>query len=59
MSDFGWSLLLVGLCVLFALVLRVLQWWLVRADVRRQCSAPGQRRRPSSTGDAPASPAHQ
>jgi hypothetical protein len=32
MSDFGWSLLLVGLCVLFALALRVLQWWLVRVD---------------------------
>ncbi|MDT8912844.1 hypothetical protein [Amycolatopsis sp. PS_44_ISF1] len=32
MTDFAWSLLLVGLCVLFALVLRVLQWWLVRLD---------------------------
>jgi hypothetical protein len=51
MSDFSWSLLLVGLCVLFALVLRLLQWWLIRADLRRQ------RPQRTSTANAPASPA--
>jgi hypothetical protein len=55
MSDFGWSLLLVGLCVLFALVLRLLQWWLLRADLRRQWSQHPQRT--GTTGNAPASPA--
>jgi hypothetical protein len=58
MSDFGWSLLLVGLCVLFALVLRLLQWWLIRADHRRQWSQhPQHPQRTGTTGNAPASPA--
>jgi hypothetical protein len=54
MSDFGWSLLLVGLCLLFALVLRLLQWWLIRTDRRRQWS---QQPHHTSTGNAPAAPA--
>ncbi|WP_328609755.1 hypothetical protein OG943_11710 [Amycolatopsis sp. NBC_00345] len=61
MSDFGWSLLLVGLCVLLALVLRVLQWWLVRADNAgsgrgEQSRADGPHYPQSTTAHAPAPP---
>ncbi|SEO86680.1 hypothetical protein [Amycolatopsis saalfeldensis] len=52
MSDFAWSLLLVGLCVLFALVLRPLQWWIIRSDLRRQRS-----QHAGTTANAPAAPA--
>ncbi|MEV4598001.1 hypothetical protein AB0K15_11400 [Amycolatopsis sp. NPDC049253] len=50
MSDLGGSVLLVGVFIAFAVVLRALQWWLGRdrglAHTQQQCS-PHQASRPS------------